>query len=855
MTDIAAARVLRYAAPANGLLDSLPLGNGVLGALLDGGLPAETIAINHDTLWSGAPGYRDNPAAVQCLPGIREAARAADYRTADNLARQMQGPFTEAYQPVGTVHLTYLTDSIRSYARELSLGQARHDVTSTGRAGAELRRRSFVSAPAGAFVHHVSCSRPGGITVTLRLSSPHDISTSISADSIVATGRAPSHVEFEAPAGTEPVSYQPGRGIGFALALAVRPVGGTLRREDGSLVIENADELVVAVVAGTTFRSWDRPPDIPLPAIQSATCCHARRIAGQSVDDLAAEHVKDYGELFNRTALRLDGRTDGGQPVTTDERLRSAHNDDVHNDAEDADLAALLFDYGRYLLIASSRPGSQPSTLQGIWNTERTPPWNSNWTTNINTQMNYWPAEITGLPECHEPLIDLIEQLAVAGRHTARSYYGARGWTAHHNVDIWRSASPVKGGPQWANWAMGGAWLCQHLWQHYEFSGDRRLLRRIYPVLAGASLFVLDMLSEDPAGDLAVSPATSPEHRFYAPDGQLAAVTGGTSMDYWIADELFTSTLMAAAKLGVSDPVLAEIRHVRGRLRRPAVAADGTLLEWAAELPEEDPGHRHLSHLYGVYPGSQVHSCAGDLRDAAYQALRRRLDHGGGSTGWSLAWVIVLLARFGEAAEAHEQLQRMTRRFVADNLFGLHPSLDGSPGSGIFQIDANFGVTAAITEMLLASHRDSIDVLPALPAAWPAGSVRGLRTRHRVDVDIRWDAGEVTELTLTLRDDTAGEVTVSMPAPRSGLVHADTGAPVACYPDTGNRVRMIVSLRCDRPGRFISGDRVTGDLTNTGRRIRQADGAGAGADAAMTPSRLGCESSAGQSGCVAMIAG
>lgn len=804
MTDDPAARVLRYASPGRGLLDSLPLGNGVLGALLDGGLPAETIAINHDTLWSGAPGYRDNPAAVEHLPAIRQAARAADYRAADNLARQMQGPFTEAYQPVGTVHLTYLTAGARCYARELSLGQARHDVTSTGRDGAVLKRRSFVSAPAGAFVHHVSGSRPGGITVTLSLSSPHDVGPSMSADTIVVTGRAPSHVEFEAAAGIEPVSYEPGRGIGFALALAVRPVGGTLRREGRSLVVEDADELVVVVVAGTTFRSWDQPPDIPLPDIQSATYCHARRVAGQPVEDLVAEHVKDYGELFNRTALHLGALTDGGQTVTTDERLRSDHND--------AGLAALLFDYGRYLLISSSRPGSQPSNLQGIWNTERTPPWNSNWTTNINTQMNYWPAEITGLPECHEPLIDLIEQLAVAGRHTARSYYGARGWTAHHNVDIWRSANPVKGGPQWANWAMGGAWLCQHLWQHYEFSGDRRVLRRIYPVLAGASLFVLDMLGEDSAGHLAVSPATSPEHRFYAPDGELAAVTGGTSMDYWIADELFANTLAAATQLGVTDPVLGEIGHARARLRQPAVGTGGILLEWATELPEEDPGHRHLSHLYGCYPGSQAHSNTSDLRDAGYKALRRRLDHGGGSTGWSLAWVIALLARFGAADEAHEQLQRMTRRFLADNLFGLHPSLDGSPGSGIFQIDANFGVTAAITEMLVASHRDSIDVLPALPAAWPSGSVRGLRTRQRVDVDVRWDAGEVTELTLTLRDDTPREVTVSMPTPSSRLVYADTGAPAACHPDTGNRVRMIDFLRCDRPNRFISGNRVAGGL-------------------------------------------
>jgi alpha-L-fucosidase 2 len=793
MTDNPVTRILRYTSSAKEPLDGLPLGNGVLGALIDGGLPDETIAINHDTLWSGAPGYRDNPAAVEHLPAIRHATTAADYRAADNLARQMQGPFTEAYQPVGAVHLTYLTDGTRSYVRELSLGQALHDVTSTGRDGAVLRRRSFVSAPAGAFVHHVSGSRQGGITATLRLSSPHDVSTSLSANTIVVSGRAPSHVEFEAPAGTEPVSYEPGRGIGFALAMAVRPVGGTLRREDASLVVENADELVVAVVARTTFGSWDQPPDIPLPDIQSAACRHALRVAGQSVEDLVAEHVKDHGELFNRTALRLGTLADGGHLGTTDERLRSAQNG-----AEDADLAALLFDYGRYLLIASSRPGSQPSNLQGIWNTERTPPWNSNWTTNINTQMNYWPAEITGLPECHEPLIDLIEQLAVAGRHTARSYYGARGWTTHHNVDIWRSANPVKGGPQWANWAMGGAWLCQHLWQHYEFSGDRGLLDRIYPLLADASRFVLDMLTADSSGQLAVSPATSPEHRFYVADGELAAVTAGTAMDYWIADELFANTLAAATQLGVTAPVLGEISHARARLRRPAVGTGGILLEWATELPEEDPGHRHLSHLYGFYPGSQAHSNPPDLRDAGYKALRRRLDHGGGSTGWSLAWVIALLARFGAADEAHQQLRRMTKQFLTSSLFGLCATGDGQ----VVQLDANFGVTAAITEMLLAGHRDSIDVLPALPPAWPAGSVRGLRTRHRVDVDIRWEAGEVAELTLTSRDGVAREVTVTLPAPSSGLADADTGAPVACGRDTGNRVRLTVLLRPDRSSRL-----------------------------------------------------
>jgi alpha-L-fucosidase 2 len=801
MTREPCARALRYGAPATRFLDSLPLGNGTLGALLDGGLPAETITINHDTLWSGMPGYRDNRAAAPRLPAIRRAAAAGDYRAADNLARGMQGPFTEAYQPAGTVHLAYLADGACSYVRELSLGTAVHDVTSTGSGGAELRRRSFVSAPAGALVHHVSGSRPGSVTMTLHLSSPHraDVSVSVSADAIIIAGRAPSHVEFEPPDGGQPVSYAPGLATGFALALAVRTDGGTVRTEAGRLVIEDADAVVVAVVAGTTFRRWDQPPDLPLDEVSSAACHHARKVAGRAVEDLLAEHVAEHARMFGRVVLRLGASADGGQPVTasTDERLRRARQGH-----EDPDLAALAFDYGRYLLIASSRPGSQASTLQGIWNAERTPPWNSNWTININTQMNYWPAETTGLPECHEPLIALVEELAVSGRHTARAYYGARGWTAHHNVDIWRAANPVSGGPQWANWAMGGAWLCRHLWQHYEWGrGDRGFLRRIYPVLAGASRFVLDMLTDDGDGGLVVSPATSPEHRFYARDGELAAVTAGTAMDYWITDELFTSTLAAASQLAVSDPLLGQVKLARDRLRRPLVAADGTLLEWAAELREEDPGHRHLSHLYGAYPGAQAHTTARDLRDAARKALRRRLDHGGG-TGWSLAWAIALLARFGSGDEAHRQLRRLTQRFLADNLFGLHPS----PAGDIFQIDANFGVTAAIAEMLLASHRDSIDVLPALPAAWAAGSVTGLRTRHRVEVGVRWAAGEVTELTLTLRDDVTPDgkhFPVTMPVMASQLVHADTGRPANVHWTADNRIRLLTPLSRDRPSRFI----------------------------------------------------
>jgi len=663
------ARRLQYGSAASGVLDSLPVGNGVLGALLDGGMPSETIAVSHGALWPGAPGA----------------------------------------EPLGRVELDYPGYDIASCRRVLDLGRAVHDVTTTDGDGAVLARRSFASAPAGALVYRISSSRRGGVTVTVRLGSPHGYDEHPAlAGALLITGRAPSHVR--ASPGSQDVTCEAGGGTGFALALAARPAGGTIRRDAGSLVIEGADAVVLAVVAGTTFRRWDAGPGIALPDIAYAVLRQAREVARRDIGDLEAEHVRDYAGLFGRVSLRLgpeSGPESGpgggpGRTAMTDERLRLA--------GTDPDLAALLFDYGRYLLIASSRPGSP---------------------VNIGTQMSYWPAETTGLPECHEPLVDLIEQLAESGS-----------------------------GPGYAGWAMGGAWLCRHLWQHYEFSGDRRLLSRIYPLLAGASRFVLGMLTEGPGGYLAVSPAPSAGHRCCAADGGLAAVTAGTAMDYWITSELFGNTLSAAGELGVTgDPVLEEIRKASGQLRRPGAGPDGTLLERDAALPGEDPGHRHLSHLYGVYPGAQAHQKDRDLYLPARQALQRRLDHGAGDTSWSLAWVIALLARFGDGDAAHARLQLMTRRFLADNLLALDPSTAGE----CFQAGGSLGVTAAITEMLLASHRDSIDVLPALPAAWPDGSVTGLRTRHRVDVGIRWDHGAVSELVLTAREDVAVAVTFPRP--------------------------------------------------------------------------------------------
>ncbi len=741
--------VLWYRQPAAKWTDALPIGNGRLGAMVFGGIETERLQLNEDTLWSGHPREWNNPDARQHLSEIRRLVlEDENYVAADHVCKKMQGPYNQSYVPLGDLKIEFGGGgAATAYRRELNLDTAVSRVTY--RSGdAEFTREVFASAPDQVIVVRLTASQSGRLSFTVALDSPLRAATEAEGpDSLCLRGKAPAHVDPDYLKSENPVIYDDadGKGMRFEARVKVRTEGGEVKTEGNRLRVAGATSAMLLVSAATGYRGYDRAPDAPAAEISAACRRQLEAAAKRSFPELRARHVADHQRLFRRVSLELGAASAAGVP--TDERLRA------FKDAPDPALLALYFQYGRYLLIASSRPGTQPANLQGIWNDRVRPPWSSNWTANINIQMNYWPAETCNLAECHEPMFDLLEGVSRNGRKTAEVNYGAQGWVSHHNIDLWRQSAPVGnyggGSPTWANWQMSGPWNCAHLWEHFLFHRNVEFLRRrAYPVMKGAAEFCLDWLIEDKQGRLTTCPSFSTENSFYTPDRKVAQTSAGCTMDIALITELFSSCIEAAKILGTDAAFRAKLEKALPRLLPYQIGRHGQLQEWSKDFEEAEPGQRHMSHMYPLFPGSQfTPRRTPKLAAAARVSLERRLAAGGAYTGWSRAWAIAFWARLEDGDRANESLAMLMAHSTGPNLFDTHPA----GRSWIFQIDGNFGATAAIAEMLLQSHAGEVHFLPALPRAWRDGRCAGLCARGGLEVDVAWSGGRAREAVLRAR--------------------------------------------------------------------------------------------------------
>ena len=773
MTLTGWAQTLHYDRPADYFEEALVIGNGTMGGIVYGGTQTDRISLNDITLWTGEPCNMNiySPDAHKTIPAIREALRQGDYKKADQLQREVQGHFSQNYQPLGQLAIEYLDTmaAVTDYKRWLDIGDATAH-TSYQRGGYRYTTEYFATNPDSGMVVRITTTNPKGIRARFSLSCQLRHSRSIQdGNTLITDGYAgyaslPSYYDAK-----EKFAYDPGRGIHFRTKVLVS--GKNTRAEGENIVVDGAREVTLYIVDATSFNGYDKDPVKEGKPYKALADVRLKRLAGVSFNQLRGRHVSDYKAIYNRVKLRL------GKAVADDRPTNEVLRDYMDEGRFNPELEALYFQYGRYLLISCSRTPNVPANLQGLWNESILPPWSCNYTSNINVEENYWAAETAGLPEMHQSLFTYMKELQGSGELTAKAYYGVdRGWCLAHNTDIWAMTCPVglhTGDPMWANWNMGGAWLSTHIWEHYTFSLDKVFLREYYPVLKGAAEFCLGWLisTKDMGVDgqeyLITAPATSPENSFVTPDGYHGRTCYGGSADLAMIRECLFDAVQAAEVLGIDQSFVVEANAALNRLQPYKIGKKGNLQEWFYDWEDEDPHHRHQSHLFGVYPGHRLDDGV-NTKEAIHRAAAKTLElKGDKTTGWSTGWRVNLYARLHDAKNAYHIYRKLLSYVSPDGYRGPDARRGGGTYPNLldahspFQIDGNFGGCAGVIEMLMQSEYQipdwsssrlpitSIELLPALPDNWKDGEVSGLRARGGITVDMTWQDGKVKKVSLT----------------------------------------------------------------------------------------------------------